>query len=52
VGFLLSVFEAEFIDEKGKRDLFDLKKMRKILIKESELEELNLTKSLEATTIC
>lgn len=52
IGFLIAIFENWIVDKKIKRDTFDLRGMRKILITDEQVEKMKLKKSLEGTTIC
>jgi len=52
INFLIASFEQHVSDCKIKRDCFDLKQMRNILISDENAEKMNLMASLEKTTLC
>jgi len=52
IGFLIAIFEQEIADNKIKRDKFDLRQMRNILISDENVKKMGLDKSLEGTKVC
>lgn len=52
INFLIAIFEMHVCDAKIKRDAFDLKQMRNILITDENAKKMNLLASLEKTTVC
>lgn len=52
LGYLLAIFETYAAEDKIKRDLFDLNKMKNILVDKDEMMDLDMEKGLELTTIC
>ena len=51
-GYLIAIFEQHICEAKIKRDKFDLKHMRNIIISDENVVKMNLQKSLEGTTVC
>ena len=49
IGYLIAIFETFITDAKIKRDNFDLKQMRNILISDENVNKMNLKSSLDGT---